>query len=726
MKNLMRLTLTSLLVLFSLTVMQSLAGDTSASAGSSPLPQPSTSPTPPACDSDDIYKFTGVLRNENDYCQSAVAGIEIKVYEADGLFTNPALSICGCGDNPATEFGVDSGGIPTVKAHNVAPWCFKGRQKKYDLKYTIGGNTFMYRWIAEDTVPVQGFYSLMDFGGTPNDNVDDTFALKSAAAYIGSRITDSGGTLYIPNGYFKLGTSSAEQSELPVILPPGIIVQGASAKPYYSSSRVQIESSNQTIFKIKECSDQIAIRNLNIVSLSTTGTRAIHAFGDRTDHPTKGIVFSNLSIHGFSIGIHVEGADEHKSWQFDLVKLENSEILGCNVCVLQDTQNSEWIINNTSLGIRQDGVGLQIERVGMMTIQGLIGGGAPINAGPTVTYPSADAAKAFIWIRGQHATINIQNSASENTRHAILYDYDSSTPLTSTTDVFDHSFVSPLMLQNCSFGDTILFRSNAMFVSTGNLYYANTVRTERAAGYESMTIDGFYSGDDLRRHHSGSSKTKIFSIGDQFGYRNNSNRDCPPVTLGFGTATDASVTCVRDFILDNSVVSGVAGQNAVVMRSNKDGSSFQGPLRINGPQNQTPNNAPDSLWGYTVQRNNATKLLDFTGNEAHRGYSFDGVVQPSTNGVLDLGTEDKRWKDVYADNIIHGDAILFDKKTGKMLYRIREDENNVYFEDIRTGKEMMRLDRNGNLFVPGRVVQNAGKPRTRLRRNVRKNRRRKA
>ncbi|HMJ09146.1 MAG TPA: hypothetical protein VK468_09080, partial [Pyrinomonadaceae bacterium] len=52
-----------------------------------------------------------------------------------------------------------------------------------------------------------------------------------------------------------------------------------------------------------------------------------------------------------------------------------------------------------------------------------------------------------------------------------------------------------------------------------------------------------------------------------------------------------------------------------------------------------------------------------------------------------------------------GDSILVDKATGIPLYKIYEDPQFIYFNDIRTGKNLMKLDTNGNLYVAGRVIQ---------------------
>jgi hypothetical protein len=41
------------------------------------------------------------------------------------------------------------------------------------------------------------------------------------------------------------------------------------------------------------------------------------------------------------------------------------------------------------------------------------------------------------------------------------------------------------------------------------------------------------------------------------------------------------------------------------------------------------------------------------------------------------------------------------------LYKIHEDENFVFFSDIRTGKELMKIGSDGNLYLSGRIIQNS-------------------
>ena len=83
----------------------------------------------------------------------------------------------------------------------------------------------------------------------------------------------------------------------------------------------------------------------------------------------------------------------------------------------------------------------------------------------------------------------------------------------------------------------------------------------------------------------------------------------------------------------------------------------------------------------------------------------NGNIVPQFNGTGDIGTADLRWRSIRAINIQPGDLILTDAKTGEQLYTINEDKENIYFKDFRTNKLLMRLDRDGNLHVAGKVIE---------------------
>jgi hypothetical protein len=645
------------------------------------------------------YKFDGYVRNTDDYTtKTTFPGATVQIYtESD---TSPTF-LTNCA-TPAVS-------IPNnVTADSIGYFCFKGPATRYNLVVTATGlATKKYRWITEE-LGAPGVYSLKDFGAK-GDGSDETFLIKSAMAFIGSR-AEIGGLLNVPNGVFKVRGDAAgtyNQAGLPIVLPPGLTLAGTNAKFNFSSSRIQLDINDKTIFMIGNHTDEITIRDLALVTpmvssgggyIPRPGTKAIHARGS-APNSSQNFVFSNITIQGFDTCIHVDGipdANGSKGWQFDYVKLDNSLIAECNKGIHFDTLNTDWQISNSQIGAVKDGVAMLVDNMATLQITSTFGGGPPASA----PIDRTKSAKAWLWIRGQHSNIDIQGCETENARHAILYDWDNT--------IFDY-FRPTLKVQNSLFGDQVKFRANVAYVSIGNQYGANSVKTMRAG-----TVEPFPDNDSF----VGSSRTQIYSFGDQFVMRNYELENCPPNTVGypqFPTAPNPSVSCKRDFLVDNS-----GGEtNAIVMRtsqkrnSTNDSESIesnlsQSPLKITSP----PAYGSNIAWGYSIERSLVDGFLEFKANQRPplfsynaAGYRFDSHVYPATDAQYELGNGAKRWSLIRGVTVVSGDTILSDKVSGKELFKIHEDENNIFFQDIRTGKEMMRIDRKGNLFVAGRIFQ---------------------
>ncbi len=83
-------------------------------------------------------------------------------------------------------------------------WCFTGEDKRYRISFD--GDRYsgkqIYDWIATPPERELGFYNIKDFGAVGDGRTDDTIAIQSALAFIGSR---GGGTLTFPEGDFLVG-----------------------------------------------------------------------------------------------------------------------------------------------------------------------------------------------------------------------------------------------------------------------------------------------------------------------------------------------------------------------------------------------------------------------------------------------------------------------------------------------------------------------------------------
>jgi hypothetical protein len=612
-------------------------------------------------------KFDGFVRDTNNYCNGVLGRATVSVFQTvDG---SPAKDIQPCEGSEDSEVSGN-----TILSGRDGYFCFLGPDTSYDLEIFAGLHTFRYRWIS-DNGRTPGVYDIRDFGGVGNgDEVDNSYALKSAAAYIGSHAAPAniGGILNIPNGFFKV---MGENAELPVVLPPGMTLQGVSGKINIPSSRIQLQRPGKTVFKIGGCTNKVVMRDVGFYGTLGGDSRVLVAEG-YAPQSSQDFVFSSLLIQNFDIGIEVLGLDSDKGWQFDFIKVDNSRIAAEKVGIHIDTINSDWQISNTNISAGPNGTALLIDRVGAMDITNLFGGGGPNN----VPINPALLARAFIWFRGDnhgglpnigsHSAINIQNSECENTRNSILYDMHNV--------IYDY-FRFPLKLSHNTFGDPISLRANVNLVSLGNIYYSDTVRTVKPP----MASDP--------QDYPGSTKTQIYSFGDQFLYRTSENHNCPPFTVGSQFPMEGDPRkCVRDFILDNT--GGL--QNRVVFRTSQ----------LSGPDlpRCDPNSPGDC---------NDWSAYDTLFNKMEGTLQNGGDVLPSSDDQFDMGNDSKRWRTVRGVRVVSGDTVLSDKKTGQELYKIHEDAENIYFSDIRTGKTMMRLDRHGNLFVTGKVISNS-KPET--------------
>src|SRR6185312_16037977 len=81
------------------------------------------------------------------------------------------------------------------------------------------------------------------------------------------------------------------------------------------------------------------------------------------------------------------------------------------------------------------------------------------------------------------------------------------------------------------------------------------------------------------------------------------------------------------------------------------------------------------------------------------------VLIPAVDTQGNIGSNTKRFALVRAVNVQSGDLVLCDRKTGKQLYVIHEDEKGIYFSNFKTRKCLMILDTKGNLGIAGKLFE---------------------
>ncbi len=660
-------------------------------------------------------KFDGAVRNTEDYTNQVpdTTVLSITVFLAGGIGpgSTPASGLTACPNYPNPTGNT----VPVVNGY----YCFKGSGSSYDIEVPAGSGN-KRRIVSDDNMSAAGVYTLTDFGALGDASSDNTYLLKSAMAFIGTR-PEPGGKLVLPNGVFKVFGRNAE---LPVVMPPGLTFEGQNGKLNFGSSRIQLEGTGKTLFRIGNNTNSVTVRDLALmVPLNCDsrgrncslfpGNRAIYAAGT-PGSSSHSFLASRINIQGFEEGVSVAAIGE--DWQFGSARIENSSIADCLYPIRLAAQNAELQISNTVLLTFPQATGqyarkeaaIRIDRSGAVEMNKVYGGVASRNVGSLPL--------AFIWVTGRHSTIKVIDAESENTEFNLLYDYTPS----------DYDIKMRVTFENCNFGDRILFKGNVIFTSIGNTYASDGVQFWGSGKGGSSTASEVYSYGD----HFGSITTKLHvcpaapGVAPTGYLSERDNTDFHRLTAKEITPTQNAPemnVCRRDFYLynteteSNRVVVRTAGRKYSTGDSDNAGvTQFQAPVKIASPPVFDPNvnarKGTDRLraLGYTIQRNPSDGSLEFIGDQTpdDPSFRFNGGLFPNADNQHSLGDNRRRWAIVRGVVVTSGDTILTDKVTGKELYKIHEDEDFIYFSDIRTGKEMMKIGRDGNLYVTGKVIQN--------------------
>jgi hypothetical protein len=621
----------------------------------------------------------------------------------DGVVFNPSNYNLNYG---AINVEIFSGTTPLTTVASSPNGYWQYYDCSNNTNYRIKFGSLEFKWSSDR----DGNYDVRDFGAT-GDGSDQKLAIQNAIYYVASK---SGGKLLFPRGYYK--TSDG------FVLPPRIIIEGTGGESV-SACRLELMTQNKYLFKIGEKTNGISIKDILLTTTYNpqpaylSGTTGILAQGAVSASPNNsnssiGFVMRDSTLIGFENAIKVEGLDSGKLWQFDNAKLDHVTLSQCKNCINLDTINTDWQISNSWIGVLKDGFGLNITKAGFILIENTIG------AGPSGSIGSLDVANTFINIQGKHGTIKIDNSQCEQFRQSIVVNYD-------VYGVPEY----PIMVANSIFGDPILFKKNAIFVSTANTFLSDTVRAE-VAGETPKFPDGTPYTLRKRRvncevpdqsccteefapipplnENASANNVKFYSTGDNFL---NYNRYWCTNSFANG------ITYPTNFLLSgsSSIFGGRTNNSNIGIGTNTPGLGLSGTpsvLEIETKNGQLPwmilkrtdSNGSSRRWGWTVAGDGSLYLQDIGyGNRLQ--VDTNGNFVPVTDNTGQIGTDTKRWAKVRAAVVMSGDLVLSDIKTGEKLYTIKEDKENILFMDYRTGNQLMRLDRSGNLFLKGKIFQ---------------------
>lgn len=390
------------------------------------------------------------------------------------------MKISGCNNSNVKQTGAATA---TIRADATTfKWCFQGEDKKYRISFK--GDQFAeqitYDWIATPDAKNLGFYNVRDFGAAGDGATDDTRALKSAFAFVAAH---NGGNVRFPEGDYLISA--------PVTLPSGVVVEGANGLhtgaatnnvAQKSASRITLSGANRALFRIGECTEKVVVKDIELYAQTNQNTTGIEAVGAFTS--SQDFYFERVAFNNFRRGIDAHGlAVTNLGWQFDYVKVNHCRfIYNTDAGIYVNARNSDWKIEGSlfvtpARSATQRADAMRFDHAGMVFIQDTFGGGFGGARGGT-----------FLDILDNGNTTVI-GSQSESMTNSIVYN--------QVENPYAGDYSYPITIVNSIFGDPIEFKARRTFVSTGNLYGAQTFKAdERLRVYS--TGDRFcYDGGTL-------------------------------------------------------------------------------------------------------------------------------------------------------------------------------------------------------------------------------------
>lgn len=428
------------------------------------------------------------------YLPSSGAGNAIDVFIAGTGQSKRATGLSACnGSRMRNEANVATNGD--------GRWCFEGNEPMYEIRLT-NGVSYLWYPITKET----GFYNVKDFrpvkrteGQDPkyvfSEPADYTKTIKNAVAFVAAR---QGGTLRFPDGDYIVGTTdgnSRDPGYKAITLPSGINIVGAGSNASvpstnlperFSPTRIRLRHPNQTIFRIGGCTDQVSVRDIELLGNSAlfgepkrdpTGNYGIEAVGKwkkkgfmGMEEPNSSQIFrfENITFQNLDRGIYVHNANDEacnpadqlcNAWQFDYVRVDHGSFINNRTGIWVDTSNTDWKITNSVFSYSAQnppGDGIHVQRGGTMLVEQSWGGGYDYGANIGGTFIYIDAI----------GSLTIVNSGSERGKRSIY-----TNPLGGIRS-------ETIMMTGSIFGDVIELRGYLNFVSSANQFGPATVQAD--------------------------------------------------------------------------------------------------------------------------------------------------------------------------------------------------------------------------------------------------------
>lgn len=456
------------------------------------------------------------------------------------------LNVRSC-DGSGTSL-TKSGTSASMKANaQNLKWCFEGEDKMYRISFAgdqFSGGNVTYNWIATPDAKTLGFYNIRDFGAVGDGKADDTIAIKSAFAYIASR---NGGQITFPEGDYIVTS--------PITVPSGITVLGVNGLQTDATtnntirkniSRITLKGTNQALFRIGECTEKVAFRDIELHAENPQNTVGIEAKGAWVS--SQGFFIERVSFDRFYRGIVVQGLKQTDlNWQMDYVKVVDSRfIYNTDAGIYVDTRNTDWRIEgclfiNPKRTAAQAANSMHFERSGAMLIQDTFGGGFPNALGGT-----------FIDILDS-GVITIIGSQTEAMTNSIVYN--------QVENPYAGDYSYPITIVNSIFHNPIIFKARRTLVSNGSFYAADTFTAdERLRVYSTgdrFCYDGYILGCQGATKKNFDRASVIFMTGQP------AERDGNSTPTIFGTDVEFNSPVKLPSFLQNALPNGKANGSMV-------------------------------------------------------------------------------------------------------------------------------------------------------------------
>lgn len=403
---------------------------------------------------------------------------------------NPAtpMNLKSCGGS-ASNLTKSTASTYSLKASPTDyKWCFEGEDKRYRISFAGDqyARNVVYDWIPNPDEKTAGNYNVRDFGALGDGKTDDTIAIQSALAFIASR---NGGILHFPEGDYQVGNVPNFKG---LAMPSNVTIQGigglhsnasTSDLPRKNPTRITLTVPNRALFRIGECMEKIAFKDIELIATSQQKTYGVEAFGAYT--AAQDTYFENVTFHSFTRGIYAYGLPQTDlNWQFDYIHIERCRfIFNTDAGIYVNIRNTDWRVQN-SLFINpprtatQRADSMNFERTAGILVDNTVGGGFANAIGGT-----------FLNILDSGSVL-VSHSQTEAMTNSFIYN-EQKNPLAG-----DYS--APITFLNSAFGNPIVFQARRTFVSLGNAYAGDAFRANEMVRVYStgdrFCYDGFTLG----------------------------------------------------------------------------------------------------------------------------------------------------------------------------------------------------------------------------------------